>query len=100
MHELCERSGDDDAVCATSGTQWWIYSLGYETCALWNTWKVDEQTAGFFTTFDNNLAFVTVHSAGHEVPTYQPERALVLIEKFLSGEWFECKDNPPKVEIE
>lgn len=32
---------DDDAVCATEGTQWWIYDLGYdvdEEC-YWRTWE-------------------------------------------------------------
>ncbi|CAM9824709.1 unnamed protein product, partial [Laminaria digitata] len=41
-------SGDDDAVCATEGTQWWIYDLGYEvdeTC-YWKTWEEGGQVSG------------------------------------------------------
>lgn len=35
------RTKDDDAVCATEGTQWWIYDLGYDvdpTC-YWRPWE-------------------------------------------------------------
>lgn len=82
-------SGDDDAVCATIGTQAWIYDLGYNTTTLWDTWYVDGQTAGFVTKFNAPLTFVTVHGAGHEVPAYKPKEALDLFEKYLNGYWFE-----------
>ena len=36
---------------------------------------------------DAKLGFVTVHGAGHEVPTYKPEVALELWTKYLNGEW-------------
>eukprot|EP00611_Tribonema_gayanum_P026394 TRINITY_DN627_c0_g3_i1.p1 TRINITY_DN627_c0_g3~~TRINITY_DN627_c0_g3_i1.p1 ORF type:complete len:544 (-),score=164.92 TRINITY_DN627_c0_g3_i1:674-2152(-) len=81
-------SGDDDAVCATSGTQWWVYDLGHKAVSLWRPWKVDGQVAGYATLFDSGLAFVTVHSAGHEVPAYQPARALALLQRYLDGTWF------------
>ena len=35
-----------------------------------------------------SLAFVTVHFAGHEVPAYQPARALKLLGKYLDGSWW------------
>jgi carboxypeptidase C (cathepsin A) len=82
-------SGDNDGVCATIGTQAWIYDLGYETRSLWKAWYVDGQTAGFVTKFDAPLTFVTVHGAGHEVPAYKPKEALDLFEKYLDGTWFE-----------
>lgn len=47
-----------------------------------------EQQAGFLTTFTEGLSFATVHHAGHEVPAYQPERALQLFQNFLDGSFF------------
>jgi hypothetical protein len=46
--------------------------------------------------FTGNLTFATVHYAGHEVPAYQPERALHLFNSYLSGEIF--SDAPVTVE--
>lgn len=88
-------SGDDDSICSTAGTQEWIWDLDVDTAAKasWHPWKVNGQTAGFVTTFDlgtESLAsfrFVTVHGAGHEVPSYRPMEALELFRKFVHGEW-------------
>jgi len=48
-----------------------IIFSGYETTNLWDVWTSDGQVAGYQTQFDvpnsNNLAFVTVRGAGHEV---------------------------------
>lgn len=90
--DIMVYSGDDDSVCATSGTQDWIYDLGYET-ARKNTWQPwfnsDGEMAGFLTKFEKApLAFATVHGAGHEVPTYKPEQALLLFQSFLAREVF------------
>ena len=82
-------SGDDDSVCATVGTQGWIWDLGYEVAGrMWQTYEFNGQTAGYFTQWkDTKLGFLTVHGAGHEVPTYKPEVALDLFTKYLNGEW-------------
>jgi len=88
-------SGDDDSVCGTIGTQRWIYDLGYPVLKKydWTTWTVDGQTAGYVTKFsigkakESRFSFVTVHFAGHEVPTYKPKEALDLFEKYLNGEF-------------
>ena len=83
-------SGDDDGVCGTVGTQRWIYDLGFPVKKLWNTWEVDGQTAGYTTDFetpggkDSRFTFTTVHSAGHEVPTYKPKEALELFKTYLA----------------
>lgn len=60
-------SGDDDDVCATVGTQSWIWDLGYHVSGRrWQEWlTADGQTAGYLTKFRNTkLAFATVHGAG------------------------------------
>jgi len=82
-------SGDDDSVCATIGTQAWIWDMGYKPAGkIWQSYIVDGQTAGYATAWkDTKFGFVTVHGAGHEVPTYKPEVALDLFAKYLNGEW-------------
>lgn len=75
-------SGDDDSVCATPGTQDWIWNLGVDPKkhSDWNIWKVEGQIAGYVTEFQldsksDSFVFATVHGAGHEVPTYKPMQA-------------------------
>lgn len=85
-------SGDDDSVCGTIGTQKWIYNLGFPIETLWDTWiNQDGQTAGFITKFktpfkkESRFSFITVHDAGHEVPTYKPKEAFELFEMYLNN---------------
>lgn len=60
---------------------------------MWRPWTYNNQTAGYLTEFDlgqdndSTFSFVTVHSAGHEVPAYKPAEALALFQSFLSGVW-------------
>jgi hypothetical protein len=69
-------SGDDDGVCATIGTQGWIWDLAKNnnynsTGREWQAYKVAGQTAGYLTRWvDAKLAFATVHGAGHEVTLF------------------------------
>lgn len=84
--DILVYSGDDDSVCGTIGTQSWIWDLGYEAQSLWQPYLVDGQTAGFLSQFKNTkLAFLTIHNAGHEVPTYTPGVALDMWTNFLKG---------------
>jgi carboxypeptidase C (cathepsin A) len=82
-------SGDDDSVCGTIGTQSWIWGLGYEVSGkAWQTYTVDQQVAGYATQWNNTkLGFLTIHGAGHEVPTYKPDVALDMWGKYLAGEF-------------
>jgi carboxypeptidase C (cathepsin A) len=87
MHILV-YSGDDDSVCSTSGSQAWIYNLGYPVNKSWTSWTDNNgQVGGYTVFFDGTFKFVTVHSAGHEVPTYQPMRALEVFSNYLKGVW-------------
>lgn len=81
-------SGDDDAVCATIGTQDWIWGLGYEVSGkAWQSYTVNEQVGGYLTKWANTkMALATVHGAGHEVPTYKPDVAFWLWENYLNGQ--------------
>jgi carboxypeptidase C (cathepsin A) len=83
-------SGDDDAVCSTLGTQKWIWDLRVqkeETPAeIWKTYVYKGQTAGYLTKWKkSHFTFLTIHGAGHEVPTYKPEIALDMFTKYLQG---------------
>lgn len=87
--DILVYSGDDDSVCATIGTQNWIWDLGYNISGdPWTAYIHNGQTAGFLTKWSNtSFAFLTVHGAGHEVPAYRPDVALDLWTKYLNGEF-------------
>lgn len=80
-------SGDDDSVCPTEGTQSWIWDMGFRPEErTWKPYLVANQTAGYATKWrDANLAFYTVHGAGHECPTYKPEASLYLFNSYISN---------------
>jgi len=84
-------SGDDDSVCATLGSQQFIWDLGYENDEKWAQWKLDGQVAGYTTHFrgrgNNGFRFTTVHGAGHMVPATRPAQSLQVFKNFLSGKW-------------
>jgi len=88
-------SGDDDSVCSTASTQYWLYDLGVKPTkgGLWKRWEIDGQTSGFVTDFDlgdhtkSSFRFATVHGAGHEVPAYRPVEALHLFKSYFSDKW-------------
>lgn len=87
-------SGDDDSVCATLGTQQWIWSMGLQEKPNegWQRWTFDGvdddgQTAGFITKFEGGMSFATVHGAGHMVPSTRPAQSLQLMQAFLAEAW-------------
>lgn len=75
-------SGDDDSVCATWAEQQWVWK--FPASSRWNPWHVDNQVAGYQVHF-KGLSFVTVHGAGHMVPSTRPKEALELLKRFLRG---------------
>lgn len=92
--KLAIYSGDDDSVCAQSGTQYWLQRwTGFSAAddARWVAWKDDgEQLGGYHSVYTMDaddsfdaLHFLTVRSAGHMVPTTQPQRALQILKKYL-----------------
>ncbi|KAM3358332.1 hypothetical protein P3S68_021263 [Capsicum galapagoense] len=50
----------------------------------WRYWLYGGEVGGYVETYIGGLTFATVRGAGHEVPSYQPARALSLISHFLS----------------
>eukprot|EP01084_Bolivina_argentea_P170974 296233_1 len=84
-------SGDDDTVCATLGTQSWMYNMNW-TAGDWKVWTDDDdQTGGYMIEFKTDkktaMKLVTVHSAGHMIPQTQPSRSLQAVKRYLSGEF-------------
>jgi len=92
-------SGDDDSVCGTGGTQFWLNRWDNhvrDPNTDWLPWKSDDlQLGGYHTIYHNvnNLDFnalhlITVRTAGHMVPSTEPGRSLTVLRKFL----FELSD--------
>jgi len=92
-------SGDDDSVCGTGGTQYWMDRwVGFtaDDEVDWIPWKDEgNELGGFYTIYHNEdyldynaLHFFTVRTAGHMVPTFEPGRSLLVLKKFL----YEIKD--------
>lgn len=93
-------SGDDDTVCATRGTQQFIWELGRKVVSEWAPWRMDDgpgcdqtpkgqacsQVAGYAVQFDG-LSLVTVHGAGHLVPATRPAQGLEVLRRFLNDTW-------------
>jgi len=85
-------SGDDDSVCGTPGTQYWLRNMGFDTDIQhdWKEWKIDDELAGFYTRFlvpntnTSAIHFQTVRSAGHMVPQTQPKKGYYLLDRYLN----------------
>jgi cathepsin A (carboxypeptidase C)/serine carboxypeptidase-like clade 2 len=63
--------------------------MGYrpQPGAAWVQQILDGQPVGYLAKFEasTKLAFLTVHGAGHEVPTYKPAVALNMFASYLKG---------------
>ena len=90
-------SGDDDTVCATLGTQQFIWDLKLPVLSPWAPWYMNDgpgcpggdackQVAGYNVRFDG-LSLITVHGAGHLVPSTRPTQGLEVLRRFLNGTW-------------
>ncbi|KAL6650046.1 hypothetical protein ACP70R_014270 [Stipagrostis hirtigluma subsp. patula] len=77
-------SGDLDAVCSVTSTQYVLDILGLPTETSWRPWRIENEVAGYVVGY-RGLVFATVRGAGHMVPYYQPRRALALFSSFLEG---------------
>ncbi|XP_057790038.1 serine carboxypeptidase-like 40 [Salvia miltiorrhiza] len=78
-------SGDVDGRVPVTSTKLSIQLMKLNPTTPWLPWYLHDQVGGFTQTYEGNLTFATVRGAGHEVPSYQPARALFLIKHFLEG---------------
>lgn len=52
---------------------------------FWYSFNIVWQVGGYTQVYKGDLTFATVRGAGHQVPSYQPKRALSLVSHFLNG---------------
>ncbi|KAJ4831607.1 hypothetical protein Tsubulata_014820, partial [Turnera subulata] len=77
-------SGDVDLVVPVTSSRYAINTFNLTVKEPWRPWYTSKEVGGYVVGY-NGLAFVTVRGAGHIVPSYQPERALTMIQSFLQG---------------
>ncbi|KAG6418684.1 hypothetical protein SASPL_120888 [Salvia splendens] len=78
-------SGDMDARVPVTSTKNSINKLKLPIKTLWHPWFLGREVGGYTQVYKGNLTFATVRAAGHQVPSFQPARALSLIMHFLDG---------------
>ncbi|KAK6159368.1 hypothetical protein DH2020_006682 [Rehmannia glutinosa] len=77
-------SGDTDGRVPVTATRYSINKFGAPVKTPWYPWYYKGEVGGFAVEYQN-VTFVTIRGAGHFVPSYQPERALVFFSSFLKG---------------
>ncbi|XP_028058926.1 serine carboxypeptidase II-2-like isoform X2 [Camellia sinensis] len=80
-------SGDVDAVVPVTGTRYSIDALNLKVIKPWNPWSDDNGQVGGYKVVYEGLTFTTVRGAGHQVPQFQPRRALALLKMFITGKY-------------
>ncbi|KAI3739150.1 hypothetical protein L2E82_29547 [Cichorium intybus] len=78
-------SGDTDARVPITSTKYSINSMKLAIKTKWHPWFHQGEAGGFVQVYKGDLTLATVRGAGHQVPSYQPKRALALVKHFLSG---------------
>ncbi|KAH9321431.1 hypothetical protein KI387_016070, partial [Taxus chinensis] len=81
-----ECSGDVDAVVPVTGTRYSLNALNLSIETEWYPWMNGDLEVGGYAVIYKGLTFATVRGAGHEVPSYQPSRALTMTKFFLAGQ--------------
>ncbi|XP_077218533.1 serine carboxypeptidase-like 40 [Tasmannia lanceolata] len=86
-------SGDTDGRVPVTSSRYSLEKLKLPVETTWYPWYNNGEVGGYSVVYKGNLTFATVRGAGHEVPSYQPVRALELIDTFLQGKllfspWF------------
>ncbi|XP_066356932.1 serine carboxypeptidase 1-like [Miscanthus floridulus] len=79
-------SGDFDAICPLPATRYSIGDLGLHITTPWRPWTAQNEVGGYVQQYTGGFTFLSVRGAGHAVASFQPERALVLVNSFLKGE--------------
>jgi len=91
-------TGNLDMNCNIAGVEAYLDSMEFSGKeefydAPRKSWKVNGKLAGYARHWGNlangsSLTNLVVRNAGHEVPFYQPENALDMFKKFISGQSF------------
>ncbi|XP_057850536.2 serine carboxypeptidase II-3-like [Cryptomeria japonica] len=78
-------SGDVDARVLVTSTRYSINALKLPIEKEWYQWMNGDIDVGGYSVIYKGLIFAIVRGAGHEVPSYQPSRALTMIKSFLAN---------------
>ncbi|KAF8022261.1 hypothetical protein BT93_G2414 [Corymbia citriodora subsp. variegata] len=84
-------SGDTDGRVPVTSTQRSLSKMSLPTKSPWRPWFQGGEVGGYVQVYKGDLTFATVRGAGHQVPSYQPKRALSLISHFLAGSLLPAK---------
>ncbi|KAL9241351.1 hypothetical protein vseg_015473 [Gypsophila vaccaria] len=76
-------SGDTDGRIPVTSTRLTLKKLGLKTVQAWTPWYSRQQVGGWTIEYEG-LKFVTIRGAGHQVPTFKPKEALLLLSRFLA----------------
>jgi len=84
-------SGDTDFAVPWTGSAYWTSSMSLTPKGgEWRQWSFKDalgsQVAGFVTDYAEGLTYATIKGAGHMVPQFKPIPALVMFQKFLTGQ--------------
>ncbi|KAH9608505.1 hypothetical protein KSS87_016488 [Heliosperma pusillum] len=83
-------SGDTDGRIPVTATRMTLKKLGLKILKDWTPWYSHNQVGGWTITYEG-VMFVTIRGAGHQVPTFKPKEALLMLKHFLAN-----KTMPPK----
>ncbi|XP_028776305.1 serine carboxypeptidase-like 40 [Neltuma alba] len=78
-------SGDVDGRVPVTSTKYSIEKMNLPIKTAWHPWFVNGEVGGYAEMYKGGLTLATVRGAGHQVPSYQPARALSLVTHFLKG---------------
>ncbi|XP_073129232.1 serine carboxypeptidase-like 40 [Henckelia pumila] len=78
-------SGDTDGRIPVTSTLNSVKQMKLKVKTPWHPWYLAGEVGGYTEVYEGNLTFASVRGAGHQVPSYQPARALSLIMHFLGG---------------
>ncbi|KAI9075402.1 hypothetical protein K1719_042652 [Acacia pycnantha] len=78
-------SGDIDGRVPVTSTKYSIERMNLPVKTAWRPWFVNGEVGGYTEVYKGGLTLATVREAGHQVPSYQPARALSLVSHFLRG---------------
>ncbi|XVF22904.1 hypothetical protein REPUB_Repub12eG0210900 [Reevesia pubescens] len=78
-------SGDTDGRIPVTSTKYSLHKMKLPVKTNWHPWYLDGEVGGYTQVYKGDITFATVRGAGHEVPSFQPKRALSLIKHFLAG---------------
>ncbi|KAL6129705.1 hypothetical protein ACLB2K_073054 [Fragaria x ananassa] len=92
LHEFMDNglrvwifSGDTDGRVPVTSTKYSLEKMNLPIKTAWHAWFLSGQVGGYTQVYEGDITFATVREAGHQVPSYQPARALSLIKHFLDG---------------